>query len=75
VTWRTSIVGVKGPHVKVWAVCAKPDNATLPRSTDGAHRLIEYEALLKSLFANCRAIGLCLYNREQMPLAVIRPGQ
>jgi hypothetical protein len=29
------------------------------------------EALLKCLFANCRAIGLCFYNRERMPLAVI----
>jgi hypothetical protein len=38
---------------------------------DGAHQLIVYEALLRSLFANCRAIGLCLYNRERMPLAVI----
>ncbi len=25
---------------------------------DGAHQVIVYEALLKSLFANCRAIGL-----------------
>jgi chemotaxis family two-component system sensor kinase Cph1 len=38
---------------------------------EGAHRLIVYEALLKSLFANCRAIGLCLYDRKRMPLAVI----
>ena len=38
---------------------------------DGAHQLIEYEALLRSLFASCRAIGLCLYDRKRMPLAVI----
>jgi hypothetical protein len=37
----------------------------------GAHRLIEYEALLRSLFASRRAIGLCLYDRTRMPLAVI----
>ena len=30
-----------------------------------------YEALLKSLFANCRAIGFCLYDRTRMPLEVI----
>ena len=38
---------------------------------DGAHQVVVYEALLKSLFANCRAIGLCLYDRGRMPLAVI----
>lgn len=38
---------------------------------DGAHQLIAYEALLKSLFASCRAIGLCLYHRARMPLAVL----
>ena len=38
---------------------------------DGAHQVIVYEALLKSLFASCRAIGLCLYDRHRMPLAVI----
>ena len=38
---------------------------------DGGHQVIVYEALLKSLFANCRAIGLCLYDRHRMPLAVI----
>ena len=38
---------------------------------DGAHQVIVYEALLKSLFASCRAIGLCLYDRKRMPLAVI----
>jgi hypothetical protein len=39
--------------------------------TDGAHQVIVYEALLKSLFANCRAIGFCLYDRRRMPLDVI----
>lgn len=34
-------------------------------------RLITYEALLRTLFANCGVIGLCLYNRRDMPLAVI----
>jgi hypothetical protein len=38
---------------------------------DGAHQVIVYEALLKSLFASCRAIGLCLYDRKRMPLDVI----
>jgi hypothetical protein len=38
---------------------------------DGAHQVIVYEALLKSLFGSCRAIGLCLYDRQRMPLAVI----
>ena len=38
---------------------------------DGAHQVILYEALLKSLFASCRAIGLCLYDRKRMPLGII----
>jgi chemotaxis family two-component system sensor kinase Cph1 len=38
---------------------------------DGPHQVIVYEALLKSLFANCRAIGLCLYDRTRMPLDVL----
>lgn len=38
---------------------------------DGAHQVLVYEALLKSLFASCRATGLCLYDRQRMPLAVI----
>ena len=38
---------------------------------DGAHQVIVYEALLRSLFASCRAIGLCLYDRKRMPLDVI----
>ena len=39
--------------------------------TDGPHQVIVYEALLKSLFATCRAIGFCLYDRKRMPLEVI----
>lgn len=38
---------------------------------DTVQQLIVYEALLRSLFANCRAIGLCLYDRRRMPLNVI----
>ena len=38
---------------------------------DGAYQVIVYEALLKSLFASCRATGLCLYDRNRMPLDVI----
>lgn len=38
---------------------------------DGGAQLIVYEALLKSLFSNCRATGLCLYDRKRMPLGVI----
>lgn len=38
---------------------------------DGAVQLLTYEALLRSLFASCQAIGLCLYDRRRMPLAVI----
>ena len=36
-----------------------------------SRRLIEYEALLRALFSNCRATGLCLYDRNRMPLNVI----
>lgn len=38
---------------------------------DGPRQIIVYEALLKALFANCRAIGFCLYDRTRMPLDVI----
>lgn len=38
---------------------------------DGTTQLLTYEALLRSLFSTCRAIGLCLYDRRRMPLAVI----
>jgi two-component system, chemotaxis family, sensor kinase Cph1 len=38
---------------------------------EGTYQLIVYEALLRSLFANCKAIGLCLYDRRRMPLEVI----
>lgn len=38
---------------------------------DGETQVIVYEALLKSLFSNCRAIGLCLYDRKRMPLTVV----
>jgi hypothetical protein len=34
-------------------------------------RLMTYEALLRSLFSTCRVVGLCLYNRQAMPLHVI----
>jgi hypothetical protein len=37
----------------------------------GPERLITYEALLRSLFSNARATGLCLYDRHRMPIAVI----
>jgi len=38
---------------------------------DGTHQVIVYEALLKPLFASCRAIGPCLYDRGRMPLDVV----
>ena len=41
------------------------------QSEDGGESLIVYEALLKTLFATCRATGLCLYDQERMPLAIL----
>jgi hypothetical protein len=38
---------------------------------NGLEKVVTYEALLRSLFASARAIGLCLYDRQRMPLAVI----
>lgn len=38
---------------------------------DGPYQLIVYEALLKALFFSSRATGLCLYDRQRMPLSVI----
>lgn len=34
---------------------------------DGPERVVEYEGLLKSLFASHRLTGLCLYHRDRMP--------
>ncbi|HYB94000.1 MAG TPA: MEDS domain-containing protein [Vicinamibacterales bacterium] len=38
---------------------------------DATVQLVVYEALLRSLFANCHAVGLCLYDRARMPLDVV----
>ena len=38
---------------------------------DGEERIVTYEALLKSLFSNGHATGMCLYHRDRMPLNVI----
>ena len=38
---------------------------------DGGQCVIAYEALLRSLFATSRVIGLCLYDRNRMPLAIL----
>ncbi len=37
----------------------------------GLDRVIVYEALLRTTFAACRVIGLCLYHRKRMPVAII----
>ena len=38
---------------------------------NGAEAVITYEALLRMLFANSPATGLCLYDKRRMPLQVI----
>jgi hypothetical protein len=38
---------------------------------NGLERVVTYEALLRSLFTSARATGLCLYDRQRMPIAVI----
>ena len=38
---------------------------------DGAEAVITYEALLRMLFANSPATGLCLYDKRRMPLRVL----
>ena len=38
---------------------------------NASNHLIEYEALMRSLFATTCATGLCLYNRDRMPLNVL----
>ena len=38
---------------------------------DGPYVVIAYEVLLQSLFATSRATGLCLYDRNKMPLDAI----
>lgn len=37
----------------------------------GVDRVIAYEALLKTMFATCDVVGLCLYDRARMPLPII----
>jgi MEDS: MEthanogen/methylotroph, DcmR Sensory domain len=41
------------------------------RLKNGAQRVIAYEALLRPLFATSPATGLCLYDRQRMPLDVL----
>jgi two-component system, chemotaxis family, sensor kinase Cph1 len=41
------------------------------RLPNGADLMIAYEAMLRTLFATCRVTGLCLYDRERMPLKVL----
>lgn len=50
---------------------AAADMSWVLDAEDAAEQLIVYEALLRSLFATCRAIGLCLYDRRRMPLRII----
>lgn len=50
---------------------AAADMSWALRLPDGPAQLIEYEALLRTLFASARATGLCLYDRASMPLNVI----
>lgn len=38
---------------------------------DGEELIVTYEALLKSLFSNGHATGMCLYHRDRIPLNVI----
>jgi hypothetical protein len=38
---------------------------------DGFETVVVYEALLRTLFATCRVTGLCLYDRERMPLKLL----
>ena len=59
--YRDGFTGFRAAAEMSWALACE----------DGAQQIIIYEALLKSLFASCRAIGLCLYDRNRMPLAVI----
>jgi hypothetical protein len=38
---------------------------------NGAEAVITYEALLRMLFSNSPAMGLCLYDKRRMPLQVL----
>ena len=58
---RDGFTGFRAAAEMSWALACE----------DGPHQIIVYEALLKTLFANCRAVGLCLYDRSRMPLAVL----
>jgi hypothetical protein len=59
--YKDGFTGFRAAAEMSWAL-SRPDRL---------HILIEYEALLRTLFASCRAIGLCLYDATRMPLAVI----
>jgi hypothetical protein len=50
---------------------AAADMSWALRLADGPHLLIAYEAMLRSLFETCRVTGLCLYDRQRMPLKVL----
>lgn len=59
--WKDGFTGFRAAAEMSWALTCR----------DGAHQVIVYEALLRPVFATCRAIGLCLYDRTRMPLDVI----
>jgi hypothetical protein len=55
-------------------LCAAGDMSWLLDQADGSERIAEYEARLNAFYPSSRALGLCLYNRNKLPVATLDHG-
>lgn len=55
-------------------LCAAGDMTWLLDNAPGSEEIVEYEALLNHFYKNNRALGLCQYNRRQLPAAILDHG-
>lgn len=55
-------------------LCAAGDMSWLLDEAPGSERLAEYEARLNQFYSSHRALGLCQYNRNQLPGAALDHG-
>jgi hypothetical protein len=52
-------------------LCAAGDMSWVLDGAPGSERLVEYEARLNDFYQSNRALGLCQYNRNALPAAIL----
>ena len=52
-------------------LCAAGDMTWLLDDAPGSEEIVEYEALLNHFYRTHRALGLCQYNRRQLPAEIL----